>query len=246
MGSEVFPSADVKFYLTASIEERAKRRYEDYKALGIKKDMSEVKDELIKRDDGDMSRSYGKLQQVDDAFYIDTTNKNVKEVVLEMEKKIKEKMIKEEESDADEYFEQLLEEKREPVMEDIGGIKKGKVVHIDESVIYLDVGYKTEAVVEKLEFERKLPDVEDELEIYLTGRKTQEGLYVASYRKAKAISSLHKIANSFTNGKYVEGRVGKLTSKKKGFIVDIDGITAYLPISELSSLLKKKLVILHT
>jgi len=241
MGSEVFPNAEVKFYLTASLEERARRRYEDYKMMGIEKDMEDVKKELEERDEKDMNREYGALKKADDSFYIDTTNKKIKEVVEEMETKIKERLQKEEESDADEYFQQLLEEKREPIMEDIEGIKKGKVVHIDDSVVYLDVGYKTEAVVEKLEFDRRIPEIGDELNVYLTGRKTQEGLYIASYKKARAISSLHKIAMYYKENKYIDGRVEKLTGRKKGFIVDIDGITAYLPISELSANLRKRI-----
>lgn len=80
IGSKVLPGADIKVYLTASLEERAHRRYNDIK----KKDnisLEDVRNELEKRDRIDKNRDISPLMKTDDASYIDTTDLSIKEVV---------------------------------------------------------------------------------------------------------------------------------------------------------------------
>lgn len=84
MGSFVLPDADQKFYLTADIDERARRRYLELKS---KQDISleEVKRDMIARDEQDSSRAFAPLVIPQGAFVIDTTNLNreeVKELIL--------------------------------------------------------------------------------------------------------------------------------------------------------------------
>lgn len=77
----VFPDADYKFYLDASIEERARRRVEQNKDKGIFSDYEEIKQSIIARDYNDMHKEVGALIRTDDQIYIDSTNMQKEEVV---------------------------------------------------------------------------------------------------------------------------------------------------------------------
>ncbi len=81
MTSVVFPETPYKFYLTASLKERAKRRYLELKKRGYKITQSEVEKELIHRDKQDSSRKYAPLVKTKDSIEIDTTNLNIEQVV---------------------------------------------------------------------------------------------------------------------------------------------------------------------
>ena len=82
----VFPNAQYKFYLDASLEARAKRRFEQNKEKGIDMSYEEVLDNIQKRDYNDMHKEVGSLIRSDDAIYIDTTNMTIDEVVDKMVK----------------------------------------------------------------------------------------------------------------------------------------------------------------
>ena len=73
MGTVIFPEADLKIYLTASLEERAKRREIQLKRLGTKVNMRILLDELEARDRKDIERDLSPLKPAEDAFVIDTT-----------------------------------------------------------------------------------------------------------------------------------------------------------------------------
>jgi cytidylate kinase len=81
IGSKVFPDAEIKIYLDASIEERAKRRYFQLKEIGIEEDMGKIKKEIIERDKRDKEREIAPLIKTDDYYYIDTTDLTIEEVV---------------------------------------------------------------------------------------------------------------------------------------------------------------------
>ncbi len=89
IGTVVFPNADVKIYLDASIEERAKRRYEENKKNGIDTTYEEVLENVKTRDYNDIHKKFGALKKADDAIVIDTTNLTIDEVVEKVEKIIK-------------------------------------------------------------------------------------------------------------------------------------------------------------
>ncbi len=80
IGSVVFPDADVKFFLTATPEIRAKRRVEQNKKLGFNENYADVLESIKKRDYLDTTRAISPLIKVDDAIEIDSTNKTEKEV----------------------------------------------------------------------------------------------------------------------------------------------------------------------
>lgn len=84
IGTFVLPNANVKFYLTASIEERARRRLEEMRAKGYEHSLDDVKDDIRARDKNDSEREFAPLRKADDAILIDSTDKTVDEVVEEM------------------------------------------------------------------------------------------------------------------------------------------------------------------
>ena len=80
IGTCVFPNADVKIYLDASLEERAKRRVKQNEELGIDIPYEEVLESIRKRDEQDKTKEVGALIQADDAIYIDSSNLSIEEV----------------------------------------------------------------------------------------------------------------------------------------------------------------------
>ena len=92
IGTNVFPGAQVKIYLTASAEERAKRRYEQNKEKGIDISYEEILKNVIFRDENDKSSSVAPLKKADDAFELDTTNYTLEEVENIVVGKIRERV----------------------------------------------------------------------------------------------------------------------------------------------------------
>ena len=91
IGTVVFPNADVKIYLDASEEVRAKRRYEENVQNGINTSYEEVLENVKMRDYNDMHKKVGALKKADDAIIIDSTTltidqvvENIKNVVLQL------------------------------------------------------------------------------------------------------------------------------------------------------------------
>lgn len=80
IGTYVFPNADVKIYLDATPEERARRRCKQNEELGIEMPYEEVLENIKMRDKNDMEKDIGALKQAEDAIYIDSSNLKVEEV----------------------------------------------------------------------------------------------------------------------------------------------------------------------
>lgn len=85
----VFPNADVKIYLDASIEERAKRRYKENLEKGINMTYEEVLEHIKWRDNNDKNKELGALRIAEDAIVIDTTKLSIEEVKQKVEEIIK-------------------------------------------------------------------------------------------------------------------------------------------------------------
>ncbi len=81
VGTIVFPDADVKFYMIASIEKRARRRQDDLKRQGIEISFDQLKADIEQRDERDSQRKNSPLVKADDAILVDTTHLSVPEQV---------------------------------------------------------------------------------------------------------------------------------------------------------------------
>ncbi len=88
IGLRVLPNAQLKIFLTASLEERAKRRYEQWKLKGIDVPMEEVVKETKSRDKQDMERATDPLQKLSDSWELDSTHWSQEEVVDVIKKEL--------------------------------------------------------------------------------------------------------------------------------------------------------------
>jgi cytidylate kinase len=92
IGTVVFPKAEIKFYLDADAEERARRRYDELIEKQMKVDFEQIHKEVSRRDENDMTRTHSPLRMAEDAIRIDSTDLSAEEVVEEMLRIIRHKM----------------------------------------------------------------------------------------------------------------------------------------------------------
>ena len=85
IGTKVLPDAEVKIYLTASVDVRAKRRYDELKAKGEDCDLDVIRQEIKERDERDMTRAISPLKKADDAIEVDTSDMDIEQVVRTIE-----------------------------------------------------------------------------------------------------------------------------------------------------------------
>lgn len=81
IGTCVLPHADVKIYLTASADTRARRRYDELTAKGIACDLREITEDIEERDRRDLTREIAPLKQAEDAVFLDSSEMSIAEVV---------------------------------------------------------------------------------------------------------------------------------------------------------------------
>ena len=84
IGTNILPDADVKIYLTASVETRAKRRYDELKEKGESCDLEEIARDIKDRDERDMPREIAPLKKAEDAVLVDSSDMSIEEVVSEI------------------------------------------------------------------------------------------------------------------------------------------------------------------
>lgn len=81
IGTQVLPDAELKIFLTASVEERAQRRFREMQAAGMKVQLADLQRDIAQRDRMDEERSVSPLKKADDAILLDCTTMSVEEVV---------------------------------------------------------------------------------------------------------------------------------------------------------------------
>ncbi len=81
IGTNILPHADVKIYLTASVETRAQRRFEELKEKGVSCELQEIQKDIANRDEQDMNRKIAPLKKAEDAVLIDSSDMTIEEVV---------------------------------------------------------------------------------------------------------------------------------------------------------------------
>ncbi len=95
VGTVVFPRADVKFFITASVKERARRRHREMAKDGHDVSLHTIQQEMVRRDYLDTTRQYNPLKRAPDALLIDTTGENVSQVVGRLSSLVKERAARE-------------------------------------------------------------------------------------------------------------------------------------------------------
>ena len=91
IGTVVFPNADIKLFLTASVDERARRRYKELVEKGLDVNLDELKAEISLRDKQDSERKISPLRKADDAMLLDTSDMTIAEVADYIIKLVQEK-----------------------------------------------------------------------------------------------------------------------------------------------------------
>jgi len=92
IGTVVFPDADIKIFMTASVDIRAKRRYDELKGSGMTVDFEEIKSNIIARDIADENRDISPLRRADDAIILDNSRMTVSEQMLWIKQTIENKI----------------------------------------------------------------------------------------------------------------------------------------------------------
>jgi cytidylate kinase len=98
IGTVVLPNAPLKLYITASAQERARRRWRDRQQQGHTETYEEILADVVRRDEFDSNRRHSPLRPADDAIIIDTTNRTPEAIVDEIVALIEERMVTVEES----------------------------------------------------------------------------------------------------------------------------------------------------
>ena len=94
IGTTILPNAEVKIYLTASADTRAKRRALEYEQKGEPFDLDQIRKDIIERDQRDMNREISPLKQADDAVLVDSSEMGIDDVVNAILNVYKEKVQK--------------------------------------------------------------------------------------------------------------------------------------------------------
>ena len=139
IGTVVLPNADLKIFLTASAEERAKRRFLENKEMGIDIDYETILKEIKERDYKDSNREIAPLKKASDAIELDTTKMTIAEVCNFIIKLIDERL------NSMESFE--MKELNMPKRLKVGDIVEGEVVSVQDKTIYLDIHNFTEGTM---------------------------------------------------------------------------------------------------
>jgi cytidylate kinase len=99
IGTVIFPDAEIKFFLDATIDERGKRRHLDLLSREIKDEPERVTEEIKKRDEADSKRALAPLRRADDSIYIDSTKMSMDDVIEVMLKEIERSTTRRDEDD---------------------------------------------------------------------------------------------------------------------------------------------------
>jgi small subunit ribosomal protein S1 len=236
IGSVVFPNADLKIYLDASVDVRAKRRFDEYTRAGKNVDLKSIKNQIIHRDNQDKLRDYGALVKCEDAEVIDTSVLTINQVV-DIIYKIAEMKIKDRNGNSgkmmenvDQKFEEnvsmheLMDEAVDPSS---GEVISGDVVSVDDEFVYVNIGGKTEGRVFLNEFDSK-PNPGDTVSVFIKNKKTSEGMYQLSHRIAETIVRWKSFKEWYTeDNTIVEGVISSI--KQNGAIADFGVYKGFVP-----------------
>ncbi len=113
-----------------------------------------------------------------------------------------------------------------------GEIVKGRIVHISDNEVSLDIGFKSEGTVAKAEFAHiEELKVGDEVEVFLENIEDKDGQLVLSRKRADFMRIWERVTRSFETGEVLKGRI--LRRIKGGLVVDLLSIDAFLPGSQI-------------
>ena len=242
IGTTVLPNANVKIFLTASVECRALRRYKELQASGSNASLDDIKKSIEERDYMDSHREISPLVKAFDAILVDTTSMTIEEVCNKIVEIIEKRMNNMEQEKS---FEELLNESIKDLK--VGDLVKGKVVSfIDDNTCAVSIeGAYTEGIIHLDHYDvnvigKKFSDfvkIGDEIEAVVTK--------VSQDETNQILLSRLDIAKKNAATKFVSENDGKPFSVvvsrtlDKGYITHSNGVRFFLPKNDVSKELKK-------
>jgi small subunit ribosomal protein S1 len=248
MTTVVFPDAEYRFYLDASVEERAKRRYEQgVSHLGFE----EIRQSIAQRDEIDKNKVEGSLKIAPGVLVFDTSLLTIEQVYdrliehitveriarkhITIEGSIMAEMEVEmgvSKNFADNVQTQLQMEEYlnslEPLEE--GQLVDGTVIQVTPDQVFIDVGYKSEGKIPIAEF-TEIPQVGDVVSVILITKENKHGEVIVSKQKADIKLFWKNLRQAFQDHIPVEGTIESLVKGGYDFSLGMD-VHAFLPISQ--------------
>jgi small subunit ribosomal protein S1 len=248
MTTVVFPDAERRFYLDASVEARARRRFDQ----GVSKlSLEEIKEAIAQRDAIDKNKKEGSLTIANDVEYIDTSGLTINEVYAILEERIRKEnqsqgtimaqmeVVSPSHGGADtspgkegENIQTQLQEEYLKSLEQLeeGQLVEGSVIQVTDDHVFIDVGYKSEGKIPISEF-TEIPKVGDTVSVILITKENKRGEVIVSKQKADAKISWKNLRQAVQDHSIVEGVIEKQV--KGGYDVNLGaGMRAFLPISQ--------------
>jgi small subunit ribosomal protein S1 len=239
MTTVVFPDADLKIYLDASINSRTSRRF-DQKISNLTRD--EIAETLIKRDEIDKNKKEGSLTIAEDALYLDTSDLTLEQVyerviheirMLKGTQETGSKMADMVNQSVKQNVQNEMQEQYLKAMEHVeeGQLVEGIVVQLDNESVFIDIGQKAEGKIPFEDFD-VIPKLGDKVEVVLVSREGRNGQPVVSKKKADAKKYWKNLKDAFDNNTTVKGKVEAVI--KGGFDVDLGGgMKGFVPMSKM-------------
>ncbi|MDD3807053.1 MAG: 30S ribosomal protein S1 [Candidatus Marinimicrobia bacterium] len=140
-----------------------------------------------------------------------------------------EKMGDEEKEEIDEELETLYNRTLKKFSDDKRVI--GHVIRVGDKDGVVDIGFKSEGIIPLEEFGDKIPEIGDEIEVYVDKIEDQHGQLVLSKKKADFLKSWEVLRQKYADNEIVQGKIIKRI--KGGMVVDLDGVEAFLPGSQI-------------
>ena len=240
MTTVVFPNAELKFYLDASVDVQAKRRFDQ----GVSDlSLEEIKAAIIKRDQMDRNKAEGSLKKAPDATYIDTSDLTIVKVCEIIESKInafkglrmdKKEVEMNDALDSNDSIHTQLEASINQMESVESGNVTGTVVEVRDDTVFVDIGTGRDGQLRISEFGDNVPNVGDSITVYLKDPCGRNGLPEISKLMADEKRLWEEFKSAVDEKKPVDGTIESQT--KGGYMVDLGGgIKAFLPISQADS-----------
>ena len=239
IGSVVLPNADLKIFLTAKAQERAKRRCKEYEAKGIPCDYETILNDIKVRDYKDSHREIAPLKKADDAVFVDTTEMTIEEVVNKIISLINERYNKM--ANKEPSFEELLNNYDAKPNVKVGDIVDGVVVSIpDDKTLLLDIHSFTEGTLhlnyytkdQSITSFKGLVKVGDTLRCKITKIENGQGrndhsLIMLSRLDQLKFEAFDKVVAAKENNETLTVYVAKEVNS--GFLCSYEGIELFMP-----------------
>ncbi len=232
IGTVVLPNADVKIFLNATPEERAKRRRLELMEKGIELPYEEVLEDIKARDFKDSHREIAPLKKSDDAIEIDTTNMSIPEVVDTIINIIDRKMMKMEKNSMENLMEGYKIKRYR-----VGDFVKGVVVQVEQQTLTLDLGTNLEGIIHLDHYTKDnnvnsfigLVKIGDEIEGHVS-KITDEHIFISRLKVLKD-ESFGDIVKACEDGTVITAKVVK-EIPEKGYTLTYLGFELFMPMSQ--------------